>query len=156
MIHIGFVGAQCRPLVEKLAAAGTPLAWCAPDAHGERGVACLDNAVLLAQALAAPRVVWLRLPDGFATELAIQDVWPELDPGDVVVDAGSGAATDGRRRAASLASARIGFVDCGMADGALFLGGETEAIRIVAPYAGTIAGEAGWMHCGPAGAGYRA
>lgn len=154
--HIGFVGSRCRPLVERFVAAGTPLAWCAPDERDEAGVVRADNAVVLAQALHAPRVVWLRLPDGFATELAIQDVWPELDAGDVVVDAGSGEAADGSRRAASLASAGIGFVDCGLVGGALLLGGEAAAIRLVAPYADTIAGASGWTHCGPAGTGYRA
>ena len=154
--HIGFVGSQCRPLVERLLAAGSPLAWCAPQEREEPGVIRADNAVRLAQALIAPRVVWLRLEDGFTTELAIQDVWPELDPGDVVVDAGNGKPADGIRRAASLASARIGFVDCGVAAGTLFLGGEADAIRLVTPYANAIAGASGWTHCGPAGTGYRA
>lgn len=154
--RIGFVGSRCRAFVERLATAGTTVAWHAPDFAGAADrVVRADDAVRLAQALGPPRVVWLHLADGYATELAIQDVWPELAVGDVVVDSGLGAPGDGARRAASLASARIRFVDCGIAEGMLFLGGEADAIRAVAPYADTIAGTPGWTHCGPPGTGYR-
>lgn len=159
-IHIGFVGSQCRPLVERLAQAGHTVAWHAPEAEAVERAVPLPSAVALARSLAAPRVVWLTLPTGFATELAIQDVWPECAAGDVIVDAGAGSEGDGRRRAASLASAGLRFVDCSVrwrtGEGApsLAMGGEEEAIRMVAPYADVIAGVSGWTHRGPAGSGY--
>jgi 6-phosphogluconate dehydrogenase (decarboxylating) len=155
MIHVGFVGARCRPLVERLAQAGHPVAWHGQEADPIAGVASLANAVELARALVAPRIAWLDLPTGFATELAIQDVWPEFSPGDVIVDTGGGTSHDGRRRAASLASANIRFVDARIVrdnGGALFLGGDAEAVEILAPYVGALA--ARWTHCGGAGTGY--
>jgi 6-phosphogluconate dehydrogenase (decarboxylating) len=160
VIHIGFVGSRCRPLVTRLAQSGYAVAWHAQESSGVERAVIVADAVALARALAAPRVAWLDLPTGFATELAIQDVWPEFAPGDVIVDAGGGNEDDGRRRAASLASAGIRFVDCcvrwpaGEGAPSLFMGGEDAAIRTVAPYADLIAGEGGWSHCGPAGSGY--
>jgi len=156
-LHIGFVGSRCRPLVERLARSGHAVGWHAPAMEPFAGVTAFSNAVEVARALAAPRIAWLDLPTGYSTELAIQDVWPEFSPGDVIVDSGAGTCDDGRRRAAALASARMWFVDArivrenGMA---LFLGGDAAAIAIVAPYADVLA--AGWTHCGAAGTGYTA
>src|SRR5262249_40096447 len=99
----------------------------------------------------APRVAWLDLATGFATELAIQDMWPEFAPGDVIVDAGGGTAEDGRRRAASLASAHIHFVDCRITDAMLFVGGSAAAVRVIPPYLDLLGA---WTHCGLAGTGY--
>jgi 6-phosphogluconate dehydrogenase len=114
----------------------------------------VPDAVAVAQSLAAPRVIWLDLADGFATELAIQDVWPECAAGDVVVDAGAGTPGDAKRRASSLASVRLHFVDCHVdGDGSLAFGGSDSAMRIVAPYA-DLAGP--WTHRGPCGSGYHA
>ena len=154
-LHIGFVGSRCRPLVERLAQSGHAVAWSAPESEAIAGVAAFVNAVELARALVVPRVAWLDLPTGFATELAIQDVWPEFSPGDVIVDSGGGTVHDAKRRAASLASANIRFVDARTVreNGiALFLGGDAAAIEIVAPYADALA--PGWTHCGGAGTGY--
>jgi 6-phosphogluconate dehydrogenase len=154
-LHIGFVGSRCRPLVERLAQSGHAIAWSAPEGEAITGVVAFSNAVELARALVVPRVAWLDLPTGFATELAIQDVWPEFSPGDVIVDSGGGTVHDAKRRAASLASANIRFVDARTVreNGiALFLGGDAAAIEIVAPYADALA--PGWTHCGGPGTGY--
>ena len=78
-----------------------------PCAADDAGIVALRDAVAVAvaRALAAPRVVWLDLPTGFATELAIQDVWPELRAGRRDRRRGRRHLADGQRRAASLASA---------------------------------------------------
>jgi 6-phosphogluconate dehydrogenase len=154
-MKIGLVGVRDASLARRFASAGVHVFACgAEDLAGDARVVLLESAVAVAQALAAPRVVWLDLADGFATELAIQDVWPECAPGDVVVDAGSGTADDAKRRAASLASAQLHFIDCQVgADGLLVFGGSDAAMRIVAPYA-DLAGQ--WTHRGPCGSGYHA
>ena len=151
----GFVGVRHARLARRFAAAGVHVFACgADDLAGDARIALLPDAVAVARALAAPRVVWLDLADGFATELAIQDVWPECVPGDVVVDMGAGTRDDAKRRAASLASARVHFVDCHVRpDGLIVFGGGEDALRIVAPYA-DLAGQ--WTHGGPAGSGYHA
>jgi 6-phosphogluconate dehydrogenase len=152
-MKIGLVGMRDARLARRFASAGVHVFACGADElAGDARIELLPNAVAVAQALAAPRLVWLDLADGFATELAIQDVWPECAPGDVVVDAGAGTPADARRRAASLASAQLHFVDCHVGeDGSLAFGGSDDAMRIVAPYADLV-GQ--WTHRGPCGAGY--
>jgi 6-phosphogluconate dehydrogenase (decarboxylating) len=154
-MKIGLVGVRDARLARRFACAGVRVFACgADDLAGDARIVLLPGAVAVAQALAAPRVVWLDQADGFATEIAIQDVWPECVPGDVIVDAGAGTPDDARRRAASLASARLHFVDCHVDfEGRLAFGGSEDAMRIVSPYA-DLAGQ--WTHRGPCGSGYHA
>ena len=118
----------------------------------------------LTKRLSAPRVVWLMVPSGHITELTVEDLWPELARGDVIVDGGNANYKDSQRRGAALASAGIRFVDCGVSGGvwgldngyALMFGATIEAAAVIAPYAKILApaADTGWMHCGPCGAGH--
>jgi 6-phosphogluconate dehydrogenase len=118
----------------------------------------------LVTALPAPRVVWLMLPAGAVTESAIAVLRPLLAPGDVVVDGGNAFYKDSQRRGAELAAAGLRFVDCGVSGGvwglangyALMFGGEAAAARAVEPFVKVLAPapDAGWLHCGPCGAGH--
>jgi len=131
----------------------------APHDDGRQRACALPSAVAVARSLAAPRIVWLCVPAGAATELAMQDVWPELAAGDVIVDVGDAHHRDAPRRAAALASVGIHFADCGMRDtgddaATVLLGGSAEAARIVAPLARIAAGKGVYAHCGSAGAGH--
>ena len=104
------------------------------------------------------------LPAGRVTELAVEEVWPELARGDVIVDGGNANYKDSQRRGAALASAGIGFVDCGVSGGvwgldngyALMFGGSDDAAARIEPFAKILApaADAGWLHCGPCGAGH--
>ena len=123
-----------------------------------------DSIVDLVQRLAAPRVVWLMVPAGDATELAVQDAWPEMSRGDVLVDGGNANYKDSQRRANALSTAGVDFVDCGVSGGvwgldngyALMFGGSDAAAARLAPYARILAPapDRGWLHCGPAGSGH--
>ena len=122
--------------------------------------------------LEAPRIVWLMLPAGDATETALSHLQAQLLDGDIVVDGANSFYKDSVRRAATLKRNGLGFVDCGVSGGVhglangycLMAGGETAAIdrlkpylRILAPPAaapGAPAGADGWLHAGPAGAGH--
>jgi transaldolase/glucose-6-phosphate isomerase len=137
----------------------------------------------LAEAVAAlprPRLVWVMVPAGEATESTVNELAKHLERGDVVVDGGNSYFKDDVRRAKELAKKGIRFVDAGTSGGVwglergycLMVGGEREAVaelepilRALAPGRGTIertrgrdggrsSAEQGWLHCGPVGAGH--
>src|SRR5687767_14244681 len=94
-----------------------------------------DSSIALVHALPPPRVVWLMVPAGQTTELVVEDVWPEMSRGDLVVDGGNANYKDSQRRASALLSAGLHFIDCGVSGGvwglehgyALMFGGSAEA-----------------------------
>ncbi len=127
------------------------------------GVAAASLSALV-QALEGPRVVWLMLPAGEATETAIAQVQGLLSTGDVIVDGANSFYKDSVRRAATLKRNGLGFVDCGVSGGVhglangycLMAGGDESAIDRLKPYFRLLAQtpNTGWLHAGPAGAGH--
>ncbi len=121
-----------------------------------------DPADLVAR-LETPRVIWLMLPvqyiDGMLTRIV-----PLLAEGDVVVDGGNSKYTDDRRRAEVCAEHGVAFVDCGVSGGvwgrtngyALMVGGENAVVERLMPYFMALkpAGDFGFVHAGPVGAGH--
>jgi 6-phosphogluconate dehydrogenase len=120
------------------------------------------------------------LPAGDVTETAVLDISAQLQPGDIVIDGGNAMFKDDVRRAKTLRAMGIHYVDVGTSGGVwgaergycLMIGGEAEAVqhldpifKTLAPGIGEIArtpgreamsgtAEAGYLHCGPAGAGH--
>ena len=130
----------------------------------EEGLIPAGSIAEAVEKLDAPRVVWLMLPAGEATEQAIGDLIPLLAKGDVVVDGGNSNYHESERRGALLAGHGIGFMDAGTSGGiwglangyCLMVGGEpgvvervTPALKVLAP-----APDRGWAHVGPVGAGH--
>ena len=130
-------------------------------APGDRDV---DSLEALVQALPAPRVVWVMVPAGSATQDTINQLGELLQPGDVVVDGGNSKYTDDQKHAAELAERSIGFVDCGVSGGvwglengyALMAGGLPEHIAVVQPFFDALKpeGDAGFVFAGGVGAGH--
>ena len=118
----------------------------------------------LVEHLEAPRVVWLMLPAGAATETALSHLQGLLSEGDVIVDGGNSFYKDSVRRAATLRRNGLGFVDCGVSGGVhglangycLMAGGDEDSVDRVRPYLRALAPapDIGWLHAGPAGAGH--
>lgn len=115
-------------------------------------------------ALAAPRVVWLMLPAGAATDGAIKELSGLLAPGDLLVDGANGFYQDAMRRAGELEAAGIRFADVGVSGGVwglangycLMAGGADHDIARLAPFLKVLAPtpDAGWLRAGPVGAGH--
>ncbi len=131
-------------------------------------------------ALAPPRVVWVMVPAGAATESTVLELGRLCDPGDVVVDGGNSWFKDDVRRAKVLADKGVRYVDCGTSGGVwglergycLMAGGERAAIELLEPALRTLApgvgdiprtpdrdrpdstAEQGYLHCGPVGSGH--
>lgn len=116
----------------------------------------------LADALAAPRTVWVMVPSGDAVEQTVTALADLLSAGDVVVDGGNSNFRDSMRRAATLHERGIALVDCGTSGGVwgleegycLMAGGDGEAIARIEPALATLAPPNGWAHVGPSGAGH--
>ncbi|MFJ3663448.1 phosphogluconate dehydrogenase (NAD(+)-dependent, decarboxylating) [Streptomyces sp. NPDC090119] len=114
--------------------------------------------------LSAPRVVWVMVPAGEATQATVDQLGELLEPGDVVVDGGNSRWTDDEKHAEELAAKGIGFVDCGVSGGvhglangyALMYGGAEENVAKVRPVFDALKpeGDFGSVHAGKVGAGH--
>jgi len=116
----------------------------------------------LVKSLAAPRIVWVMLPAGQATDDMIDQLTPLLGKGDLIVDGGNTNFHDDQRRAKKLAGFGIHYADVGTSGGiwglkngyCMMAGGEAESIGRLAPALDTLAPPDGWLHTGPVGAGH--
>jgi 6-phosphogluconate dehydrogenase len=126
-------------------------------------VACVTLTEMVS-GLAAPRLVWLMLPAGEATQAAIDALVPLLSPGDLLVDGANGYYKEAQRRAVELEAKGIAFADVGVSGGiwglangyCLMAGGRPEAASRLEPILQVLAPAAdrGWLHAGPAGSGH--
>ena len=122
----------------------------------------------LAEALSAPRVVWVMVPSGPITEDTIGELAEVLSPGDLVVDGGNSKYTEDGKHAELLGEKGISFVDAGVSGGiwgltegyGLMVGGSDEDIARVMPIFETLRPPGdladGFVHAGPVGAGHYA
>ena len=131
-------------------------------------VSDVPSLAALAEALPAPRAVWVMVPSGPITHDTIAALAEVLSPGDVVVDGGNSRYTEDGPHAELLGQRGIGFVDDGVSGGiwgltegyGLMVGGNNEDITRLMPIfdalrpAGDIAD--GFVHAGPVGAGHYA
>ena len=131
---------------------------------GERNVHCAENLAALCARLDGERIILLMLPAGAAVEDAIRDLLPLVSAGDTLVDGGNSYYRDSMRRALTLSQQGLRYIDAGVSGGihglehgyCLMLGGTPKTIEIFEPCARILAPapEAGWLHCGPSGAGH--
>ncbi|NWG86667.1 MAG: decarboxylating 6-phosphogluconate dehydrogenase [Hydrogenophilaceae bacterium] len=133
-------------------------------AAGDSNVQACRSLEEVVSSLAAPRVLWLMLPSGPATEAAILQAAALLSPGDILVDGANGYYKEAIARSGQLSGQGIGFVDVGVSGGiwgldngyCLMAGGDDAAIAAVAPFLKVLAPapDRGWLHAGPVGSGH--
>jgi 6-phosphogluconate dehydrogenase len=122
----------------------------------------------LAEALDAPRVVWVMVPSGHITDETIRSLADVLSPGDMVIDGGNSRYTEDGPHAKLLDDKGIAFIDAGVSGGiwgltegyGLMVGGSKEDVARAMPIFETLRppGELadGFVHAGPVGAGHYA
>jgi 6-phosphogluconate dehydrogenase len=125
----------------------------------------LDGAFTPQEALAklpTPRIVWLMVPAGDATEQTMEEWAALLQPGDTIVDGGNSDFRDSKRRHALMTARGIRFVDAGISGGVwgltngygTMVGGDREAVEPLEPVFRSLAPADGYIHAGPSGAGH--
>jgi 6-phosphogluconate dehydrogenase len=129
--------------------------------NGAEGANSLEDVV---NKLKAPRIVWVMVPSGQATDETIEKLSNLLKKGDIVIDGGNSNYKDTIRHAGFLEAKGIDFVDCGTSGGvwglkegySLMIGGQAQVVERVRPIFETLAPAAdkGWGRVGPHGAGH--
>jgi 6-phosphogluconate dehydrogenase len=166
IVGLGRMGGN---MARRLARGGVRVVGFDPDAAARQAVAAESIAVAssldeLVRALSAPRIVWLMVPAGAVTQRTIDDLAPLLAGGDLIVDGGNANYHDSQARGEALAARGVRFADCGVSGGvhglangyALMFGADAQSAAMLEPYARVLAPapDAGWLHCGPVGAGH--
>jgi 6-phosphogluconate dehydrogenase len=116
----------------------------------------------LGQKLKSPRVIWLMIPSGPPIDDTIQQLQGSLSPGDVIIDGGNSNYRDSIRRAETLQTQQIEFLDAGVSGGVwglkegfcLMVGGKEGVFKQVEPIFKSLAPPDGYAYVGPSGAGH--
>ena len=118
----------------------------------------------LGQKLKAPRILWLMIPAGPPVDDTIQRLSGTLSPGDIIIDGGNSNYKDSIRRAETLRSQQIEFLDVGVSGGIwglkvgfnLMVGGNQAVFKQAEPIFQTLAPADGYAYVGSSGAGHYA
>ncbi|CAN5638641.1 decarboxylating 6-phosphogluconate dehydrogenase [soil metagenome] len=165
MIGLGKMGGK---MTERLALGGHRVHVHDLDAELYRKAAELDgvtghgSAEEIVATLSAPRVVWVMIPAGEPTEIALAALAGRMKPGDILIDGGNSMFRDTVRRAQELAERGISLLDAGTSGGVwgleigycLMVGGVPDAVSRCEPIFLTLAPPGGYSHVGPPGAGH--
>ncbi|MFO0793794.1 MAG: decarboxylating 6-phosphogluconate dehydrogenase [Candidatus Brocadiaceae bacterium] len=130
--------------------------------------------------LSKPRTAWIMVTAGEPTEQMVEKLANLMEAGDIIIDGGNSYYKDDVRRATALKQKNIHYVDVGTSGGiwglergyCLMIGGEADIFKHLTPLFKTLAperedipqtpgregkestAEAGYIYCGPYGAGH--
>ena len=117
----------------------------------------------LANSLAKPRIIWLMVPAGEATEKILDQVEDDVKEGDIVIDGGNAHYTDTQKRYEHFKDKGIRFLGIGVSGGIiasrdgypLMAGGDRSAYDYVKPILDSLAKpDGGHEYFGKGGAGH--
>jgi len=131
-------------------------------AHAAKGVNAAKDLADVARLLTPPRVIWMMVPAGAPVASTLEQLLPNLTPGDIVIDGGNSNFRDSLQRAEALKAQGIEFVDVGTSGGiwglelgyCLMIGGSPAAFQHCEPIFRTLAPPEGYARVGPPGAGH--
>jgi 6-phosphogluconate dehydrogenase len=153
-----------------------------PDAVKQLAAEGAAGALSLAEFVAAlrpPRTVWVMIPAAYVDQ-TVELLLPLLGAGDTVIDGGNSFFEDDLIRVERFADSEINYLDVGTSGGlqglergfCLMIGGDAATVEKLKPLWEALApgvalaprtpgktgppqpGEAGYLHCGPVGAGH--
>ncbi len=114
--------------------------------------------------LEAPRVIWVMLPSGEATEDVVKTLARLLSPSDVIIEGGNSNYRDTQRRALEANDKGVYLLDCGTSGGVwgltmgycLTIGGNREAFSLCEPVFKSLSPDEGPgpLYAGASGAGH--
>src|SRR5439155_619111 len=149
MVGLGRMGAN---MAVRLIRGGHEIVGYAADPAGVKAIAregatwttTLDDFI---RALRPPRVAWVMVPAGAATEQVVTDLAKRMAPDDTIVDGGNSFYKDDVRRMKVLRDKRIHYVDVGTSGGVwglergycLMIGGERDVVERLEPIFKTLA-----------------
>lgn len=181
MIGLGRMGAN---MVRRLMRAGHECVVYDRNADAVRqlageGATGADSLEDFVGKLSPPRNVWLMVPAAVVDD-TLDELVPLLKADDTVIDGGNSSYRDDLRRSKRLKELGLHYVDCGTSGGvwglergySLMIGADDTAFARLEPIFAALApgvdaaprtrgregepapGEAGYLHCGPSGAGH--
>jgi len=145
--------------------------------EGAAGSSSIDDFIAK---LKPPRVAWMMVPAGDVTEECFNALSAKMQAGDILIDGGNSYFKDDVRRAHTVASRGIKYVDVGTSGGVwglergycMMIGGPQDTVKYLDPIFKTLApgrgdiprtpgwekmggtAEEGYVHCGPSGSGH--
>jgi len=165
-MHIGLVGLgkMGNNMRERIRRAGIEVTGYDPNP----AVTDVESLAALAEALPAPRLVWVMVPSGKITDDVISELADVLSEGDLVIDGGNSKFTDDFRHDEVLRAKGIRYAECGVSGGiwglengyGLMAGGDKADIEFALPVFDALRPEGpreeGFVHAGKVGAGHYA
>lgn len=129
---------------------------------GKEGAVAVKTLQEFVSKLKAPRVAWVMLPAGPATDEHIAELSKLLSKGDILVDGGNVYYKDDQSHAELLKAKGISFLDAGVSGGVwglnvgycTMVGGDEASFRHIEPLLKTLAPKEGYLYCGATGAGH--
>jgi len=133
-----------------------------------RDVADVDSIEAMVAALPSPKIVWIMVLHGKATDDVINEVEKYLSPGDLIIEGGNSRFSEDIRHAEQLKAKGIGYLDCGVSGGVwglqngygLMVGGDQNLVDQAMPIFDALRPEGeraeGFVHVGDVGAGHYA
>jgi 6-phosphogluconate dehydrogenase len=181
MIGLGRMGANLvlRLMKDGHVCVGYDVSASAVDDVAKQGMTGATSVADFCKKLDTPRAIWIMVPAAFV-DSTIDELLPNLEAGDIVIDGGNSYYRDDIDRADRLRASGIHYVDVGTSGGVfglergfcLMIGGEDDVVQHLDPLFASIApgvdaaprtpgltgtpstAENGYLHCGPNGAGH--
>ena len=134
----------------------------------DRAVADVGSIEELVSTLPSPKIVWVMVPHGKATDDVINELHKHMGSGDLIIEGGNSRFSEDIRHAAQVAESGIGYLDCGVSGGVwglqngygLMVGGDEKLVAQAMPIFDALRPEGeraeGFVHVGDVGAGHYA